>query len=125
MNSLLIPKTDKTPAIDFNEGILKISGRSITEDPTRFYKPVKEWINEYGKNPPAHTQVHFKIEYSDTGSSKSLLDILKLLDSIHTHDNSFSVSWFFEEGDDDMYDQGVYFKTFVSLPFEFVELDEI
>lgn len=124
MKPLTIEKTDKTPYISLKDGVLQIYGRSIAEDPGKFYAPVMNWISEYGANPTSNTQINIRIEYSDTGSSKALLDVLKLLDEIYLKDSNMLVNWYYEEGDDDMYDQGVYFKTFVNIPFNFIEFDE-
>jgi hypothetical protein len=124
MEPLTIEKTDKTPHISLKDGVVQIFGRSITEDPNKFYKPVFEWLKEYENTAADNTQINIRIEYSDTGSSKCILDILKQLDDIFNNDNDMIVNWYYEEGDDDMYDQGVYFKTFVNIPFNFIEFDE-
>ena len=119
MEPLTIEKTDKTPHISLKDGVVQIVGRSITEDPNKFYKPVIEWLKEYENSAADNTQINIRVEYSDTGSSKCILDILKQLDEIFNKENDMIVNWYYEEGDDDMYDQGVYFKTFVNIPFNF------
>ena len=124
MEPLVIEKTDKTPYINLKEGVIQIFGRSITEDPSKFYRPVFDWLKKYADSAVDNTQINIRIEYSDTGSSKVILDILKHLDDIYNNDNDMIVNWYYEEGDDDMYDQGVYFKTFVNIPFNFIEFDE-
>ena len=34
------------------------------------------------------------------------------------------VNWHYEEGDDDMHDMGIYFESFVKIPFKFQEIEE-
>ena len=48
MDNLLISSTKRTPEVSFTlDGRLKISGRSIPEDPSKFYDQLYEWIFYY------------------------------------------------------------------------------
>ncbi len=50
MQTLLIEQTEKTPQITFHCGVLRITGKSITQDAGRFYFPVikklSDWIDK-------------------------------------------------------------------------------
>ena len=60
-------------------GKIDISGRSIHEDPTKFFDPLYDWIENYCKNPPETTNVNIELEYFNSGSARYILKILKRL----------------------------------------------
>ncbi len=124
MEPLIIPKSKKTPSIKFQEGLIELEGRSTTNDPVAFYKPLQEWVNHYANHPVEFTSINVKLEYFDTASSKHLLDVLKTLDIGFKKGYKMVVNWFYEQGDDDMHDIGIYFESFVKIPFKFFEVSE-
>jgi hypothetical protein len=84
MLQLDIPATEDTPKIVYtgetNE--FNISGRSLPEDVTTFYRPVFEWLEQFANESKENTAFKFKIEYFNTASSKIILDILMQLEDI-------------------------------------------
>lgn len=124
MESIILEKTKKTPSIVFKEGLIELEGRSTTNDPTDFYKPLHDWVKYYANHAGEPTEINIKLEYFDTASSKHILDILKTLDSGQKSGKEMYVNWFYEEGDDDMHDIGIYFESFVKIPFRFKEMSE-
>jgi hypothetical protein len=118
MEILYIEGTEETPKIilDKEKGIFEISGRTLTEAPSGFYKPVLKWIADYSKNPNPTTNCTFKLEYINTKSSKSILDILSALEPV----KNIKVSWYFHEEDEDMEEVGEEFSELVEIPFEFL-----
>ncbi len=83
MDNLLIESTKKTPDVAFNvDGRMRISGRSIPEDASKFYDDLFEWVYYYCQNPPESTTVDIELEYFNSGSSKALLHILRALAEI-------------------------------------------
>jgi SiaC family regulatory phosphoprotein len=117
MEILSIEGTDDTPKIilDKKNGKFEISGRSLPEDSVEFYKPILEWITDYSKEPNATTQFVFKLEYSNTSSSKLIQDILVALEKI----KGVNVLWCFQKDDEDMEEAGREFSDRVDIPFEF------
>src|SRR5687767_955381 len=81
MDILNLEGTEDTPKIilDKKNGIMEISGRSLPEDSTEFYKPVLDWIENYANDPNSSTVFVFKLEYFNTASSKLILDLLYAL----------------------------------------------
>lgn len=124
LTDLLITGTEDTPEINFNSnsGEYIISGRSLPEDVTTFYKPVFEWLDVFdeqsaGKN---HT-FKFKLEYFNTASSKIILDILMRLEEINTErDAAINVEWYYMESDDDMLEAGEEYKELVEIGFNVI-----
>lgn len=118
MDILYIEGTEETPKIilDKQKGTFEISGRSLTETPSEFYKPVLKWIAAYSKDPNVATHCTFKLEYINTASAKSILDVL----SAFEHIKDIKVSWYFHEDDEDMEEVGEEFSELVEIPFEFI-----
>lgn len=118
MNTLHLEGTEETPSIilDKSNGIMEISGRSLPEDSTEFYKPVLDWIERYAEDPNISTTFVFKLEYFNTASSKLILDVLYALEDI----KGLKVEWHFHEDDEDMEEAGEEFSELVEIPFEFI-----
>ena len=71
MEELKIEGSAKTPTIEFNgSGELLLKGRSIPENSIEFYKPILDWIENYGGSPQDKTVVNVQLEYFNTSSSK-------------------------------------------------------
>jgi hypothetical protein len=117
MEILKLEGTEDTPKImlDKKNGIFEISGRSLPEDSAEFYRPVLEWIGNYGKEPNGSTEFVFKLEYFNTASSKLILDVLSALEDI----KGMKILWYFHEDDEDMEEAGQEFSELVEIPFEF------
>ena len=117
MNVLNLEGTEDTPKIilDKQNGTMEISGRSLPEDSTEFYKPVLDWIEGYARNPNPSTVFVFKLEYFNTASSKLILDVLYALEDLP----GIKVIWYFNEEDEDMEEAGQEFSELVEIPFEF------
>jgi hypothetical protein len=117
METLHIKGEDDTPEIVFDKenGIFKISGRSLPEDVVEFYKPVLEWIDNYKLAPNANTEVTLKVEYLNTASSKLIQDVLMSFEKIQ----GSKVVWYYREDDDDMDGMGHEYAEIIELPFEF------
>jgi hypothetical protein len=121
MNTLLIEGTKGTPSVRlYPNGEMFIEGRSLPEDPARFYNPILEWV----KNCTIDTvAVYIRMEYLNTSSSKELHTFFKMIKE-NSYIRNVSVTWYFEEGDDDGYDVGREFESFTQIPFTFHEYAE-
>lgn len=122
MNTLLIKETKGTPKINFHQdGTLFIEGRSLPEDPIKFYKPLHEWVKNCTVE---NINLQIKIEYLNTSSSKELY-----LFFCHLKENKnikeIKVNWHYEEGDDEVYNTGCEFETMTNMQFHFHEYSEI
>ncbi|MBX2965630.1 MAG: DUF1987 domain-containing protein [Cyclobacteriaceae bacterium] len=117
MEILNLEGTEDTPKIilDKKNGIFEISGRSLPEDSTEFYRPVLEWIGNYGADANPATEFVFKLEYFNTASSKLILDVLSALEDI----KGMKIMWYYHEDDEDMEEAGQEFSELVEIPFEF------
>lgn len=117
MEPLKIEPGDESPSVllDKANGIFEISGRSFPEDSANFYTPVLTWIKAYALDPNESTEFVFKLEYSNTASSKFIHDIIIALKAV----KSMKIMWCYQEDDEDMLQAGLEFAEQVGIPFKF------
>jgi hypothetical protein len=125
LNNLIIEPTKKTPGIILEPGKILISGRSISENPGEFYRPVHEWVSNYAAESIAMTNIQLGFEFINTTSIKWVYAILKELARIPNMPFRAKISWFYEEGDEDMCDLGFILRSLVDCPFHIIEVDDI
>jgi len=124
MENLNIEGSAKTPTVEFKAaGSLLIKGRSIPENSIEFYKPLIDWIGEYGSSPQGTTEVNIQLEYFNTSSSKCILDVFKKLETLSG--TSITINWYYEEDDEDMLEAGEDYQAIVDIPFKMIEVEEL
>ncbi|MFO8021268.1 MAG: DUF1987 domain-containing protein [Perlabentimonas sp.] len=126
MTKLELKETVTTPYVllDSDAGVIKLEGRSIPENVIDFYQPIINWIDNYSKEPKDKTEVHFKLEYFNTSSSKRLFDIMKKVESISAIEGKkVFINWYYEEDDEDIYFAGNDYKTLITkIDFNLIEM---
>jgi len=125
MENYVVEGSKTTPSIllDFT-GYLKFSGRSIHEDPDKFFNPIVDWIKDYCANPPvSETTVDVELEYFNSGAAKFLLSILQILVKNLGEDHKLIINWCYESGDDDIMERGEYYSSLLDKKFVFTEID--
>lgn len=127
MENIKLDGTPKTPSVSFDHenGTIELKGRSIPENSFEFYKPLNDWIVKYGESPEPETVFDVKLEYFNTSSSKCILDLFKVLQSIHKNGTEVSVNWYFEKDDGDMEEAGEDYQAIIPLPFKMIAVEEI
>jgi hypothetical protein len=124
MESLFIESTKKTPEVNFNaNGSIRIKGRSIPEDPSKFYDVLLLWVLEYVGHPQSVTVVNVELEYFNSGTSKALLNILRILVELKNKGNEVNINWYYETGDDDIFERGEYYSSILDTKFKFIEVN--
>lgn len=121
MADLLIPGERDTPEISFKDmtGELSIKGYSYPENVNSFYDKVIDWLQSYVKSPQEQTVFNANIIYFNTASSKILLDIFKILESLPT--SSLTFNWTFEEDDFEMELAGEEFSSLLSYQVNLIK----
>ena len=66
-------------------------------------------------------EIHVKLEYFNTSSSKCLMDMLKRVEASKC---DAEVYWYYEEEDEDMEEAGEDYAAIIQLPFKLVETSE-
>jgi len=118
MDKIVLEGTEDTPKVvlDPSNNEYEISGRSIPEDATAFYKPVMDWLE--GFSPSSGMKLSFKLQYFNTSSSKVILDIISKLENFKDN-GKVSVLWHYHEDDEDMLEAGEEYAELADVPFEF------
>jgi hypothetical protein len=123
MNELKIAATKSSPEVILSpDGIIKIKGRSIHENITDFYKPVEEWVMEYVKVPAEVTYIDINLEYFNSASAKLLIHLLQRISHVQLKHKKFIINWYYEEGDEDIFERGEYFSSILNIPFNFIRV---
>jgi glutaredoxin-related protein len=103
VSDLIIQSTASTPEIYFKQsGHLSIKGKSLPEDPKKFFSPLFNWAEDLNVE---NVQLDVRLEYVNTSSSKNILEFIKMVDS---KDNvrHLNLNWFYEIDDLDMLEFG-------------------
>lgn len=112
-------KSPRCPGIyyDPDNNLLTMEGRSIPENPELVYQPLKEWIEEYFANSDS-LDIKIVLEYINSGSSKHLLDVLKILRKYYRQGKNLMITWLYEEDDESIFELGEHFRDTSGLPME-------
>ncbi len=94
---------------DQDEDVLSITGRSIAERPDIIYTPLEEWIKSHLER---FTQLRIIIllEYINSGSSKALRDVLRMISTYRAPRYRIRITWLYEEDDEAMHELGEHYR---------------
>jgi hypothetical protein len=121
VEDLKIAGTKRTPEVSFShDGHFRLAGRSIPEDPNKFYDALYIWVYEYCQSPSENTHIDIELEYFNSGSSRSVLHILRELVELKSKGFNVTINWYYEDGDDDILERGNYYSTILNIPFNFI-----
>lgn len=115
----------RTPGIVVSAGRICIMGRSIPDDPGVLFSPVLEKAICCVEKSDGVTKIDLGFEYINTTSTKWIFLIIRsLLEKVHVP-GRIQVTWHFEEGDDDMFELGLMFRSLLECPFNLVEVQKM
>ena len=126
LETLELESTKISPEVKLSkeENFLKISGRSIVEDPNKFYMPIYEWLEKYVKDPNPDTNFQFDLEYFNSSSARQVMKIIIVLEEIvKNNKGKIKVTWLYEEGDDMAKERGEEIKMISKLDFDIIEYE--
>jgi hypothetical protein len=125
MESLILERQLNFPSINFdpNTGMLKIIGRSIPEDPVKFYEPLENWISDFIDTKPETLTLFIYLDYLNTHSTEFVLFLMKIIERFYKDNNTkVKVVWNFDEDDEDMEALGVDYASIIKVPFEYISI---
>ena len=124
MELITLESTKKTPNVLLDpSGRIRIGGRSIPEDASKFYDDILNWVLDYCHAPSDSTVVDIELEYFNSGSAKFVMQILRELSELIAEGKDLKVNWYYEEGDDDILERGEYYSSILDLEINFIETD--
>ena len=111
---VLKEKTNRMPGVSLdaeNHAVL-LEGEAYPEDVAAAFEPLMTSISttlaESGETPMT---VKFQLQYFNSGSSRKILEIIKMID---TSDTAHNIEWLADPEDDEMIDHGNRFSRAVS-----------
>jgi len=95
-------RTTSTPyvLIDEGKGYMKMEGKSFNENVAEFYKEIQAWLENYLKTDFGKFTFDFKLDYFNSSTVKSLLNMLMKMDNKSTGGNKVVVNWMTTEDND-------------------------
>ena len=130
MNDLIIHKTDFTPAISFlaEKQTFEIEGVSRPENVSVFYAPIFDWITSYETELYENREkggertvlrFSFKFSYLNSSSAKMIFKLLECLVQIKKLGYAVIIDWYYEDGDDMLFEDGQELSEAIDLPFNY------
>ena len=122
---IILEKSQKCPGMyyDPEDEVLIIEGRSIPENPESVYQPVKDWLGGYFTE-SERLNLKIVLEYINSGSSKHLMEVLKMLRKYQANGKKLRIRWLYEEDDESILELGEHFRDTSGLPIEIEMLIE-
>jgi SiaC family regulatory phosphoprotein len=123
VDSYIAEQSIRTPYINFNPatGVFEMKGKSIPENSILFYKNMFEWLSNYMEHPAPKTTLSIQMDYFNTSSSKSVVDLFKKLESLHkSGKGEVEIVWLHNEEDEDMQEAGEDYKSIIKVPFQII-----
>jgi hypothetical protein len=128
MELLHIASGDFTPEVSFDPDfhVFKLVGVSRPENVSEFYNPVIEWITTYESELYKNNVLggrkfsldfSFQFSYFNSASSKMIYMLLECLVRIKSMGYSTNIFWYYEEGDDQMREDGEELSEAIEIPF--------
>jgi hypothetical protein len=130
MDILQINKTEFTPDVAFNPATneLTFDGVSRPENVAEFYAPIIDWVTNYesvlyknhvlgGKK--FDVRIIFKLSYFNSASAKMIFTILESIRRINMMGYAIKIEWHYDEGDDQMKEDGDELSEAIDIPFLF------
>lgn len=130
MEALHITSTEFTPGVSFNPetNIFEFEGVSRPENVIEFYTPVNEWITSYESllykkhvsgEKKTGLHINFKFSYFNSSSAKMIYIFLESIHRINGMGFPVDIDWYYDEGDDQMFEDGEELSEAIDIPFEF------
>ena len=125
INSLKVTKmeiegTVKTPEVHFRSGKIRISGRSILEDSSNFYRSLSDLLDDYSRRSGKISQIDLYFDYLNCNSTRNLATMLKELEKIYEGGNTFVINWYYCNDDESMSEVGHMMKSITRIPFNII-----
>lgn len=118
---LHIAATGKTPDITIGQnGHIMISGRFMGNNMAEMHDHLLSRVDEYISDPAELTTLDLHIEYLEAVKCPLIISVVRKLMQLSLTGNELVVNWYYEEGDEDMLEQGEYISWAAGMHFNLV-----
>ena len=111
-----IPGSKTSPHIVFKDGVLLISGTSMDQETSSIFDPLLKTMNDYIMNPNKITRIETHLEYINSNSMRSLMNILIVVEKLHFEGNKVFMDWYYHDDKDIINDVGTIFQSILDFP---------
>ncbi|MGC9342837.1 MAG: DUF1987 domain-containing protein [Bacteroidales bacterium] len=120
MEKIIIEGSHKTPHMiaDPGNGQIEIKGRSNPENSAEFYQPLINWLDIYLEQNLGGATLTIDLEHFNTSSSKCIMDVLKRLKKLSNNHKSVSITWYYEEDDEEMLEAAETYESMTEMEFK-------
>jgi len=107
MENLYLAKTNQSMEVDFNtNGKLILQGVSTPDHVNRFFGPLFEWVKALKESKKKEVSFEMFIDYLNTSSTRVLIELISLVNSLKEDGTSVEITWKYDEEDEDMLELG-------------------
>ncbi len=122
MDLLLIKESKNSPRIVLKpDGEITIKGRCFIEDSFTFFRPV---FNCFKTHTFSKVKFNVQLEYLNTSGLVQIFSLLTLLKDSYNPD-CVIINWYYEDGDEDIFEVGKTMESQIKLPFNFFVYSEV
>ena len=117
-----IAGTKRNPSVEFDPdtGKLSIVGRSVLNNmDDDFYRPVLRFLSEFAKTGTGKLIVEFHLDYFNTSSHPSIIQIFRKTAEIHESGRPAEIHWVYASDDEEMKEIGEELQKFSPIRFTF------
>lgn len=121
-----IEATRSSPEVtcDPSRPIIRLEGESYPENTFEFYRPILAWLDAFLEQEDSRDLVlDIRLSYLNTGSIKSMMDMLDRLDEAHGDGHAVSVIWRCDAENERIVELAEELLEDVSLPYEIMTED--
>ena len=104
-------------------GKCEISGESYLEDTDEFYNNIINWLEKYTTEVKKPLNFTFKLTYFNTSSSRSILNVLRVLKKYEDGGGSVTVNWYYPEDDDSIAEEAEDYMKDTGLKINMFEFE--
>lgn len=119
MSALILKETKNTPEItlDPSAGVYFVKGKCFPENSKKYFAPIHDWFTF--ANIQGEIKLKFDLDYLSSSSVIAILELLRHIEkSANTNKYKVSVTWLYEEGDDDSANVAFNYQKLCSLPID-------
>ncbi len=120
---ITIEGTRSSPAVDCdpNKRVIHLSGESYPENTFDFYRPIIAWLDDIlDEEAGLPVTLEIALSYLNTGSIKSMMDMLDRLYEAHGNGAEVSVIWRCDPDNERVVELAEELLEDVSLPYDIV-----
>lgn len=118
--SLTIAANRSTPEVNFSSdtGILKICGKCYPENSKKFFIQLTDWLDTWTID--RDVKLELEIDYISSAATIGLIRLIKQIAAKTEH--KLSVSWRFEDGDEEGQRTGEAIQEACEITFQFIQI---